>query len=301
MKVISHSIIHHFLQQLITCCLFLSAVCIGYSQGHQADENNAKSPFIFDQHNLDQNIKDLSAIYAYMGKYYRAVEKAEVNLLDEVFHSGWFMRDTDTPKEATLNVENKATFIKRVKDHGPYPGYASERVFADVGMANDDLAFVRVNRAATRSSTCFFLFKMANGWTIMDKLWVPVREAATTHASKAHSTIEEMLNGYFQALAQSDAKAISQMLHEDWNVKSIGSGGTFKTSSKTEFLESVQKQKQPIDHSQLLSINIYHEKLAVVRIDIPSKSATSYLILFKIGNEWKIVSERKTTKMDDEV
>lgn len=97
--------------QVLTLVFFLTA----FSTRGLLKAQKMPAQFIFQPENHKKYAKDQSAIYQVMSKYYEAVERANIDLLKEVFHSDWFMRDTDTPKEATLNVENKATFIKRAE------------------------------------------------------------------------------------------------------------------------------------------------------------------------------------------
>ena len=252
--------------------------------------------FIFHPDNVVQNTADYAEIYSVMGKYYQGVEMAQPDLLDEVFHKTWFMRDTDTPNTATLNIENKPKFIKRVQDHGPYPGYASDRVFATVGLANGNLAFVRVNKAPSRSATSFVLFKLNGKWTLMDKVWADVREGSqTVHRSLAYTATESLLHSYFEALSTYNVEKVSGMLHAGWDKKYLNPKGQLKTISKTEFLKTIPGQQHQIDFNQLFAIELYHDNLAVARVDFPSTNSTSFFTLFKINGVWKITSERSSS------
>ena len=135
-----------------------------------------KSPVIYQTDLAKRNARDLEAIYSIITTYYEGVEEAKVHLLEEVFHSAWLMKDMDTPNGDLLHVEDKPTFKKRVSDHGPYPGYAQERIIVNLDLAYEKMAFVRVNKDANRSCTCFFLYKFGNDWQLMDKVWPNVRK-----------------------------------------------------------------------------------------------------------------------------
>ncbi|MEX0315738.1 MAG: nuclear transport factor 2 family protein, partial [Allomuricauda sp.] len=180
-------------------------------------------------------------------------------------------------------------------DHGPYPGYASQRVFANTGIANNTLAFVRINKAPSRSSTCFFLYKLSGDWIIMDKLWIPVRKSVqTTPQSAEYANIETLLNDYFKALANADIDILNALLHKEWDLKYLDSSGKLNVTSKKQYIAQIQGKHEHIDFSQLWSIDLYHDKLAVVLIDIPLNNTTSFLVIFKINGQWKIAGERKT-------
>ncbi|TMU56625.1 nuclear transport factor 2 family protein [Flagellimonas algicola] len=260
----------------------------------QAPNETLDPSFIFHPDNLMRNSEDLSAIYGVMAQYYEGVELGKAELLNTVFHKEWQMRDTGTPNEATLHIADKNNFVNMVKDHGPYHGYASERVFAHVGMANDNLAFVRINKAPSRSSTCFYLYKLDEGWIIMDKLWVPVREAANlSPTSESYHAVEMLLHAYFKALSIADTQVLSEILHPEWDSITIDTEGKLTIVSKEGLLQNPKTEH--IDFTQLLSIDLYHDKLAIVRIDIPSQNSTSFITIFKLDGIWKITNERRAT------
>ena len=262
------------------------------------DQGSLDSSFIFLPEALNQNTQDMSAIYAVMAKYYEGVEKARLDLLEEVFHAQWLMRDTDTPNQAHLNLEDKPAFIKRVRDHGPYPGYAQYRAIANVGRAYDDLAFVRVNKDPSRSATSFFLFKIDGKWKITDKVWLNPRDEhlQTPTQQSAFSQVRQLVENYYKGLAKADDVLIGRLLHEDWELKHLKNDGSLVIENKDDYIDrlSTKPAEEYIDHSQLLSIELYHDRLAIVRVDQPSKSIISYLTVFKVDGAWTIVSERKS-------
>ncbi len=170
-----------------------------------------------------------------------------MDLLEDVFHKDWVMRDTDSPGETRLNLEDRATFIKRVRDHGPYAGYASERVFASVSVVHDQLAFMRITKEPSRSSTSFFLGKVAERWVILDKLWVNVPEESTTiQPSTAYAEVEETLHEYFRTLVQADRQALAALLHEGWDLKHSDAEGDLDMVSSAGFLQHLPKSP-PLD------------------------------------------------------
>ncbi len=282
------------IRKLLFFWLFLVPFIYGFAQNQTHKATNIQSPFIFDNNNLEQNAKDLSAIYSQMGKYYEGVEKANTALLEEVFHENWFMRDTETPLEATLNVENKQKFIRRVSNHGPYPGYAKDRKFTTIGLANDNIAFVRINK---KSSTSFFLYKVDNEWIIIDKLWTPIPSANSSESqSSAYSQVEELLHGYFKALNHSNQESLNQILHKQWDRKIIDAKNKITIINKNTFLQNLKINQNLTSYDQLRAIDVYHGKLAIVRIDFTKNLTTSFLFLFKVDGKWKIAGERTTIK-----
>ncbi|MGX1928799.1 nuclear transport factor 2 family protein [Flagellimonas sp. 2504JD4-2] len=282
------------LSQHFIYALFFLVSCSGLSQSPNKQEDTDHPPYIFNSDNLKQHSKNLSEIYNQMAKYYEGVEKANLDLLDEVFHKNWFMRDTDTPEEATLNIENKQKFIKRVRDHGPYPGYAKHRAFTTIGFANDNLAFVRINK---KSSTSFFLYKLNGEWMLMDKLWATMEPSSSgQRGSSNFSEVDELMTNYFKAVSREDQEALDKMLHPNWDKKVITIENKIEIIRKSDFLENIGTASKNADHTKLLSTDLYHQKLAIVRVDFPEDFTTSFLICFKINGQWTIAGERTTIK-----
>ncbi|MGW9685316.1 nuclear transport factor 2 family protein [Flagellimonas sp. 2504JD1-5] len=285
-----HSLLHKFKKEVLLF-LFVLVTSFGFSQG---ENQTMQSAYIFDEAKLNQHSENLSAIYSVMSKYYKGVEYAKLNLLQEVFHSNWFMRDTDTPDEITLNVENKQKFIKRVHDHGPYPGYAKFREFASVGFANDNIAFVRINK---KSTTSFFLYKLNGEWMLMDKLWATMEKSnSNQNRASDYVSVNQLVTQYFEAISNLDRDALNKLLHQNWDKKIIDNGNNMDIIQKNDLLKNLDPPLQDINHTQLLSTDLYHGKLAIVRVDSPDKFTTSFFICFKINGKWIIAGERTSIK-----
>jgi len=252
-------------------------------------------PFIFQPDVQRIHSEDAAAIHAVMARYYQGVEEARADLLDEVFHPDWLMKDTDTPGAATLNVEGKAEFIKRVSDHGPYPGYAAGRRVVAVSTAHDRLACVRVDKTESRSSTVFVLFKLGGRWTLIDKVWVNPRSPADAARPIAPvlEAVSSRLDGYFRAFADEDRVAIEALLHERFEMKSVGSDG-FVGQSLEEALQGHLASSSTADSSRLVALDVSQESMAVIRIDLPADEETRFIVMLRIGGLWQMVLERRS-------
>lgn len=250
--------------------------------------------FIFLPDIQRRHSEDAAAIHAVMARYYQGVEEARVDLLEEVFHAAWLMKDTDTPGAVTLNVEGKAAFIERVRGHGPYPGYAAGRRVVVVSNAHDRLACVRVDKTESGSSTVFVLVKIEGVWTILDKIWVNPRPAADALRPIAPvlEAVSSCLDGYFRALAAEDRGATEALLHELWEVKSVGGG--IICQDRKQILEGRLAPAAPADPSQLVSIDVFQETMAVIRIDVPAREETRFMVLLRVGDRWQFVLERRS-------
>ena len=276
------------LQGWLLCYIFSSGVILV-----QAQEINPT--YIFETDYIDKKLHDQKSILDRMAMYYEGVEKAEISMLESVFHNTWVMRDSDTPNEQTLNVENKTTFLKRVRDHGPYPGYAEDRVFANIGMANEHLAFVRINKASSRSSTYFFLFKVEDEWVIMDKIWANTNTSAERYHSSTNSTAEKTIKKYYDALEEGNRNELDHILHDDWDLKAIDQHQILQMTSKSELISNHDHFPPSADYGNLISMDVYYNKLCIARLDLPAHHTTVFLTLFKIGPDWKIVCERRSS------
>ncbi len=261
----------------------ITAIC-------QPSTNQEKaSAFIFDPMVLQLYSEDIASIYGTMAQYYEAVEKGNADDLLEIFHTDWYMRDTDTPGEAVLNVEDKSAFMDRIRNR-PFPDYAAAREFATTGLANGNLAFVRINKMPSRNATSFILFKLNGRWTIMDKVWVHT-DPDLGPGSEAHGTIEKLINDYYGALEKANVEVLDGLLHARWDRKEIDNTGKYTVISREVLLGSLSNQAIP-NPNQLRSVDIYHDKLAIARIDFPETATTSFLIFFKVNGNWTMAGER---------
>ncbi|WP_298794177.1 nuclear transport factor 2 family protein [uncultured Allomuricauda sp.] len=273
-----------------TIFMFLSFL-IGFSQVESEQKQQTRSPFLFNPQNLDQNSKDLSAIYKVMADYYKGVEKANTTLLDKVFHTDWFMRDTETQHIGSLHIESKQKFIQRVADHGPYHGYAKDRKFASIGLANDNIAFVRVNKTG---ATSFFLYKLDGEWILMDKLWATIDLDNTQRNGYEYSNVHELLHSYFEAVQNSNQKMLNQLLHSAWDKKILNHQNNYSIIDKKTWLKNLKTNPYPSDPIKLVSTDLYNGKLAIVRVDFTEESTTTFFICFKMNGQWTIAGERTT-------
>ncbi|MDN5202458.1 nuclear transport factor 2 family protein [Fulvivirgaceae bacterium BMA10] len=285
---------------IVWCYLLFTIGCDTPMSQTITKPKTMESSYIFQKEIQNKYLESLTGIYDVMGNYYQGVEKAELHLLKEVFHNEWLMKDTDNPGATTLNVEGKAAFLKRVADHGPYQDYAKERVIADIGFAYDDLCFVRVNKDPSRNSTSFFLFKIGDSWKIMDKIWVNPRKQhrEPSQLKSSFAEVETLINNYYEALSRNDVNLLSVLIHEDWDLKYQDASGILQVVNKHDFLQTFRSDThhQFMDFSQLPSIEIYHDQLAIARIDQPDKYETTYLVIFKVNGQWYVTNERRSSK-----
>ncbi len=254
-------------------------------------------PFIFLPAIQRVHSEDAAAIHAVMARYYQGVEEARVDLLEEVFHPAWLMKDTDTPGAATLNVENKAAFIERVRGHGPYPGYAAGRRVVTVSAAHDRLATVRVDKNESCSSTVFMLCKVGGTWSIMDKSWVPPGSVAEVSRPIGPGlvAVPSRVDDYFRATGGADRPSLETLLHERWEMKSIGGDGIL-VHNLEQVLDGRIEPSDSADPSQLVSIEIFQEKMAVIRVDLPAREETRFMVMLRVGDPWQFVLERRSRK-----
>ena len=109
-----------------------------------------------------------SAILDVLQRYYRAVTNGDPATIDEIFHPLWQMKN----HEGDMIVsEVKSAFIARI-EAGAVEGYDADRQVSGVKIIAHRLAYVRVDRPSTPSTTSFFLAKCGDEWRITDKIWV---------------------------------------------------------------------------------------------------------------------------------
>jgi hypothetical protein len=260
-------------------------------------KRRTNAPGIYSPEAVRYRAASVDAIHEVMAKYYQGVEEAQSELLDEAFHPEWLMRDTDTPEAALLGVEGKGAFILRVTKHGPYPGYAEDRVIVSMALGCDHLAYVRVNKDSSLSSTDFFLYRVADRWAIMDKIWMNPRADRPTHpdGTTTLAIVGGVLDRYFAALDQGDRETLTELLHVQWDLKFVERERGLVCLGKEEFLLAVGQgtERESLDHTRRLTVETCQDGMAVVRIDLPAGAGTRFLAILKVGPNWKIVAERR--------
>lgn len=112
-----------------------------------------------------------SAVLDVLQKYYRAVTEGDPLTIDEIFHSCWQMKNHEGDK---IVSEDKSAFIGRI-EAGAVEGYDADRRISCVKVIADRLAFVRIDRPSTPSTTSFFFVRCGGEWRITDKIWVDGR------------------------------------------------------------------------------------------------------------------------------
>ena len=241
---------------------------------HLSAQKAAIDEFIFDSSITEQYSSSFSEIISVMADYYKGVEYSDEELLNGAFHSEWHMRDNDGTNNQSIHIEDKPTFIKRVKNHGDYKDYANHRKIGAVEVVHDQLAFVRIDKAPTRSATLFFLAKIDEVWSIIDKLWVYQEENyKPLPSNELLSTIES-----FYADKQPMDKGFDSMQFSN------NSYQTFQDSNVVD------------EEIKLVSTLGIYDRLAVVRTDYPILNTAAYLVLFRLDSGWKVACERISTR-----
>lgn len=115
-----------------------------------------------------------AAVLDVLGKYYRAVTDGDPATIKRIFAPFWEMKNHENEVVVT---ENKDTFVKRIES-GPLDGYWDDRQIADVQIIAGRLAYVRVDRPSTPSTTIFIFMKISGTWLVIDKAWTDGRKAS---------------------------------------------------------------------------------------------------------------------------
>ncbi|MGE0044626.1 MAG: nuclear transport factor 2 family protein [Hyphomonadaceae bacterium] len=112
-----------------------------------------------------------SSVLETLAAYYAAVRDGDPETIARIFDDSWHMKNHE---DGRMVCEGKAAFIERIKP-GPLPGYDDDRQIADVQIINGELAYVRVDKPSTPSTTVFTFFHVNERWLITDKVWADGR------------------------------------------------------------------------------------------------------------------------------
>lgn len=102
--------------------------------------------------------------------YYRAVTEGDPDAVRRIFAPCWHMKNHE---DGALVVEGVEAFAARLAK--PLPIYWSDRQVADVQIAFDRIAYVRVDRPSTPGTTVFLFARIGDAWLIIDKAWTDGR------------------------------------------------------------------------------------------------------------------------------
>lgn len=121
------------------------------------------------------------AVLEVMAEYYRAVTEGDAGAIQKIFAPFWQMKNHEG---GVIVAEDRAAFVARIEP-GPLPGYWDDRQIADVQVIYDRLAYVRVDKPSTPSTTVFAFMKLNGHWRVIDKVWVDGRvEVTSTRATR---------------------------------------------------------------------------------------------------------------------
>lgn len=107
------------------------------------------------------------AVLQVLEQYYRAVTDGDSQSVRRIFASIWQMKNHENGAIVSEGID---AFAARI-DQGPLPGYWDDRQISDVQITSGRLAFVRVDKPSTPSTTVFLFMKIAGDWLIIDKAW----------------------------------------------------------------------------------------------------------------------------------
>ncbi len=103
--------------------------------------------------------------------YYRAVTGGDPAAIREIFAPCWSMTNHEA---ADIVSEGTDAFVRRLEE-GPLPTYWDDRQIADVQIIANQLAYVRVDKPSTPSTTVFMFARAGSQWQVIDKAWADGR------------------------------------------------------------------------------------------------------------------------------
>lgn len=104
--------------------------------------------------------------------YYRAVTEGDPAAIRCIFAPCWSMTNHENDN---IVSEDTDAFAKRLEE-GPLPTYWDDRRIADVQIVAGRLAYVRVDKPSTPSTTVFMFARLGDAWKVIDKAWADGRK-----------------------------------------------------------------------------------------------------------------------------
>jgi hypothetical protein len=111
-----------------------------------------------------------------LGTYYKAVTDGAPNAVRAIFSHCWEMKNhEEIPNGQDLVAEGTEAFAMRL-EQGPLPTYWDDRQISDIQVMADRLAYVRIDKPSTPSTTVFLFAREHGAWKIIDKAWTDGRK-----------------------------------------------------------------------------------------------------------------------------
>ncbi|RKR04565.1 putative lumazine-binding protein [Flavobacterium sp. 90] len=238
----------------------------------------------------NNEVENLSEIFQKINLYYQGVENSDLELLEKVFHEEWKMLDNNVLNESNIRVESKIDFLNRLKNIGSIKDYSADREIITVDILKDKLSVVRVDKMPNMHVSIFFMIKFGEEWLILDKVWVK-EIVPNFNNCNDYNLVEQVIASYFKQIQHNDKEGLKSILDENWELKSIFLTDRVELKKKFEFLQNIDTKAGY--NNRLVSIDVFHDSLSIVKLDNNTDGFVSYLTLFKVSGEWKIANERK--------
>lgn len=130
----------------------------------RVDARTGKRDAHFAVRNSERDVLDV------LEAYYRAVTEGDPDAVPRIFAPCWHMKNHEN---GALVAEGAEAFAARLVD--PLPIYWSDRQVADIQIAFDRIAYVRVDRPSTPGTTVFLFARIRDAWRMIDKAWTDGR------------------------------------------------------------------------------------------------------------------------------
>lgn len=127
-------------------------------------------PRHFSVSDAERQVLDVLAIY------YKAVTEGSPDAVRAIFSHCWQMKNhEEIPNGEDLVEEGTEAFAKRLEE-GPLPAYWDDRQISDIQVIADRLAYVRIDKPSTPSTTVFLFAREHGVWKVIDKAWTDGRK-----------------------------------------------------------------------------------------------------------------------------
>lgn len=160
----------------------------------------------------------------------------------------------------------------------------------------DDFAVVRADEWSLPATALFTLFRVEGRWRIATEVLVHAgggRREERFSPRTAEAEVLAALDLYYRAVERGDADALRALFAPGWEMKNFEAGVLVAEDTETFLTRWVEGK--PIagyaDDRQIAGVEIAWDRLALVRVDRPSKPVAALFTFVRTAEGWRMIDK----------
>jgi hypothetical protein len=158
-----------------------------------------------------------------------------------------------------------------------------------------DLTMVRIDDFARGAVRMHFLLKQDGAWRLVGEIGAAAEQAARSARFAEHgaeAALRSALADYYRAVTEGDAPAIRALFAPCWEMKNL-EHGRIVAEGVDAFVARIEPGPLPgyWDDRQVTHVEFITDRVALMRVDRPSRPSTTAFAFFRIGAAWRMTDK----------